>query len=100
MSQFGASHAGAIERHQQRASKQCSGCVDQTGHFLPAQHCWQSTLVLWVRQEIAELKTLQRFNEKKAQCRHLVDHSARRQLALSQQISLVGSKFVEAELVG
>jgi hypothetical protein len=49
MSQFGASHAGAIERHQQRSAKQCSGCVDQTGHFLPAQHCWRSTLVLPVR---------------------------------------------------
>jgi hypothetical protein len=30
----------------------------------------------------------------------LIDHGTGRQLALSQQISLVGSKFVEAELVG
>jgi len=44
--------------------------------------------------------TLERLHEKKAQCRYLVDHSARRQLAHSQQIGLVGSKFVEAELVG
>ncbi|HTT19227.1 MAG TPA: hypothetical protein VMG82_09790 [Candidatus Sulfotelmatobacter sp.] len=100
MSQFGASHAGAIERHQQRPSKQCSACVDQTGYFLPTQHRWQSTLVLRVRQEIAELMTLECLDKKEAQCRYLVDHSARRQLALSQQIGLVGSKLVEAEFVG
>ena len=44
--------------------------------------------------------TLKRLDEKEAQCRYLVDHSARRQLAISQQIGLVGSKFVETELVG
>jgi hypothetical protein len=39
-----------------------SGCVDQTRHFLLAQHGWQSTLVLRVRQEIAELMALERFS--------------------------------------
>src|SRR5215468_8658853 len=84
MSQFGASYAGAIERHQQCPAKQCSGCVDQTGHFLPAQHRWQSTLVLWVRQEIAELVTLERLHEEEAQRRSLIDHGTGCQLALSQ----------------
>ena len=32
--------------------------------------------------------------------RHLVDHRTGRQLALSQQIGLVGSEFVEAEPIG
>src|SRR5215470_3130141 len=34
-----------------------------------------------------ELMTLECFDEKETQCRYLVDHSGRRQLALSQQIA-------------
>jgi hypothetical protein len=30
MCEFGAPHARAVERHQQRSSKQCPSCVDQT----------------------------------------------------------------------
>jgi hypothetical protein len=30
MREFGATHAGAVERHQQRASKQRPSCVDQS----------------------------------------------------------------------
>ncbi|HUO14473.1 MAG TPA: hypothetical protein VMX38_05755 [Verrucomicrobiae bacterium] len=72
MGQFGATHAGAIERHQQRPSKQGPGGVDETRPFLPAQHRWQSPLVLRLRQKIAELMALKCLDEKEAQGRDLL----------------------------
>jgi hypothetical protein len=98
--EFCASHAGAVEGHQQRASKQCPGCVDQARDFLAAQHRWQPAPVMGIGQEIAELLALESLHEKESQSRDLVDHRAGRQLAVPQQIGLIGSKFVGAELVG
>src|SRR5439155_8196540 len=77
-SEFAASHAGAVERHQQRRSKQVPGRVDQTRNFFPAQHRWQPAPILRVRQEIAELMTLESLDEEEPQRRHLVDHATRR----------------------
>jgi hypothetical protein len=76
--QFGAAHAGAVERHQQRPSKQVPGRVDQTRNFFPAQHRWQPAPILRVRQEIAELMTPESLDEEEPQRRHLVDHATRR----------------------
>src|SRR5271167_2895783 len=83
-SQFASSHAGGVERHQQRSSKQRSGGIDQARNFLPAQHRRQSASVPRVGQELTELVTLERLDEKEAQRRYPVDHGAGRQLALSQ----------------
>ena len=99
-SQLGASHARGVERHQQRSSKQRSGSIDQARDFLAAQHRRQSALVSRVRQELAELVSLERLDEKESQCRYLVDHAAGRQLALFEQVGLIGSKFDRTELVG
>jgi len=43
--------------------------------------------------------SLERLDEKEPQRRYPVDHRAGRQFALAQQIGLIGSKFVGAELV-
>jgi len=53
-----------------------------------------------VGQELAELMSLERLDEKESQRRYPVDHRAGRQFAVGQQIGLIGSKFVGAELVG
>src|SRR5208337_3715500 len=82
--EFGASHAGSIECHQQRPSKEVSGGIDQLRDFLLAQHRRQPTPVPRVRQELAELVTFERLDEKESQRRYPVDHGAGRQLALSQ----------------
>src|SRR5712691_328695 len=98
-SEFAASHAGGVKRHQQRPSKQRSGRIDQARNFFTAQHSWQPASILGVRQEITELMPLERLDEKESQRRYPVDHRAGRQLALCQQVSLIGSKFVGTELV-
>src|SRR5439155_16484034 len=66
MSEFAASHAGGVERHQQCPSKQCSSRIDQARNFLPAQHRRQPTPVLRVRQELAEVMSLERLDEKES----------------------------------
>jgi len=43
--EFGASHAGSVECHQQRPSKKVSGTIDQLRDFLLAQHRRQPTPV-------------------------------------------------------
>ena len=43
---------------------------------------------------------LECLDEKEAQRRYPVDHRAGRQLALFEQVGLIGSKFVGTELVG
>ena len=96
MGQFGASHAGGVERHQQRASKQGPGRIDQSRNFLPAEHRRQSAPVLGIGQELAKLMALECLDEKEPQRGYPVDHRAGRQLALVQQIGLIGSKFVRA----
>src|ERR1017187_543631 len=83
-SQLASLHDGSVDRNQQRSSKQRSGGIDQARNFLPAQHRRQSASVPRVRQELAELVTLERFDEKESQRRYPVDHGAGRQLALSQ----------------
>ncbi len=50
--------------------------------------------MLGIGQEIAELMSLQRLDEKEAQSRDTIHRRARRQLALFEQIGLVGTKFV------
>ena len=40
-------------------------------------------LVLWVRQEIAKLMTLEYLDEKETQCCYLIHHGTGRQFALS-----------------
>ena len=40
--QFGAPHAGGIERHQDGAVEQVGGGVDETGDFFGAQHGGQA----------------------------------------------------------
>ena len=62
--EFGAAHAGAVEGHQQRASKQCPCRIDQTRDFLPTQHRRQPAPVLGIGQEIAELVALQSLHKK------------------------------------
>ena len=74
MREFGPSHAGAVERHQQRPSKKIPGRVDQMRNFFPAQHRWQPAPILRVWQEIAELIALESLDEEEPQRRHLVDH--------------------------
>ena len=83
-SEFAASHAGGVKRHQQRPSKQRSGRIDQARNFFTAQHSWQPASILGVRQEITELMPLERLDEKESQRRYPVDHRAGRQLALGQ----------------
>ena len=82
--QFAASHAGGVERHQQRPSKQGSRGIDQSRNFLPAEHRRQPAPVPRVGQELAKLMALERLDEKEAQRRYPVDHRAGRQLALSE----------------
>ena len=82
--EFGASHAGSVECHQQRPSKQVSGAIDQLRDFLPAQHRRQPAPVPGVGQELAKLMSLERLDEKESQRRYSVDHRAGRQLALGQ----------------
>ena len=38
MSQFAASHAGGVQRHQQRSPEQCPAGVDQARDFVQAEH--------------------------------------------------------------
>ena len=38
MAQFGASHAGGVERHEDGAVAQIGGGLDEAGHFVGAQH--------------------------------------------------------------
>src|SRR2546430_10748212 len=83
-SEFASSHAGGVERHQQGPSKQCSSRINQARNFFPAQHRRQPTPVLRVRQELAELMSLERLSDKESQRRYSVDHRAGRQLALGQ----------------
>ena len=64
-SEFASSHAGGVERHQQGPSKQCSSRINQARNFFPAQHRRQPTPVLRVRQELAELMSLERLDEKR-----------------------------------
>src|ERR1039457_5464060 len=83
-SQFAASHAGGVERHQQSSSKQGSRRIDQSRNFLPAEHRRQTAPVPGVGQELAKLMALECLDEKEAQRRYPVDHRARCQLALRQ----------------
>ena len=49
--QLGATHAGAIERHQQCPSEQVPGGVDQTRDFFATEHSWQSASVFGIGQD-------------------------------------------------
>src|SRR5438128_9538955 len=97
--EFGASHAGTVERHQQRPSKQCSGCIDQARDFLSTEHSWQSAAVFGIGQELPKLRSLEGLNKEEAQSGHTVHRSAGCYLALFEQIGLIASQFVRPELI-
>src|SRR6266567_6566375 len=67
MGQLGATHAGAIERHQQGPSKQYPGGVDQTRDFLSTKHSGQSASVFGIGQEVPKLMSLERLDKEEPQ---------------------------------
>src|SRR5262249_8149198 len=99
LGQFGATHAGAIERHQQCSSKQSPGCVDQTRDFFWTEHSWQSASVFGIGQELPKLMSLERLYKEEPQSGYTVDRSAGCHLALSEQVSLITSQLIGSDRI-
>src|SRR6266571_976463 len=99
MGQLGATHAGAIERHQQCSSKQCPGGVDQTRDFFWTEHSWQPAPILRIGQELAELMPLKRLDEEEPQRCYTVHSSAGCYFALLEQVGLIASQLIRPELI-
>ena len=79
---LGATHACAVENHQQRALEQTAAGIDQTCHFLLAQDVGQLPAHLGIGQELAELMPMQRAQVEEAQCGHVVLDRSRCELSL------------------
>src|SRR5208337_203722 len=99
MGQLGATHAGAIERHQQCPSKQVPGGVDQTRDFFSTEHSWQSASVFRIGQELPKLMSLERLNKEKPQSGHTVHRSTGCYLALLEQVGFIASQLIRPELI-
>src|SRR5215467_279724 len=97
--EFGATHAGAVERHQQRASKQRPSGVDETRYFLSTEHRGQSAPIFGIRQELSILGSLERLYKEESQSGYTVDRSAGCHLALSEQVRLITSQLIGSELI-
>ena len=97
---LGAAHPHAIEDHQQSSLKQTITRVDQTSDFFLAQNAGQLPLKSRIGQELTELRSPQCAYKEEPQNRNMVLNGPRRQLPLLQQVGLIGTQMLWAELIG
>jgi hypothetical protein len=99
MCQLGAADAGRIKRHQQDAIKRRARRVDQLGHFLRAEDGGQAQHLLGIRRLFGAPRLLERFDEEEPQRAKSLGNAVGRQFPLSEQIRLVLTDVIGAELI-
>jgi hypothetical protein len=99
-SQFGATETCGIQRHQQRALERRRGSFDKTVYFLPAENGRQMQHLLWIRRQIRAPRLPQRLDIEEPQCAEPLGHAVRGELSFAEQIRLILTNVIRAELIG
>src|ERR1700730_8771226 len=97
---FCATCARSIEGHQQNAMKGKLCRVDQTRHFVLAQHLRQVQNLLRIRRFGNAPASLQHLDIEKAQSCQPLDYGVRSQLPLREQRGLILANLLGAKLIG
>src|SRR5215472_6060775 len=97
--EFGPAHGGGIQRHEQGAVIEIAGRVDQSGHFLRAEHGWQLLAGLRKWNVLSQKVPTQCLYEQKTQCGHILTDRGRSQLLGLEQMSLILPNLLRPELV-
>ena len=96
---LGATRPGGVESHQQDLIEGVAGGVNQPGDFFLAEHQGQATHLFGVGRLGHAPRLPERLNEEEAQSCELLRHAARIQFPFAEQIRLVFTNVLGAQLV-
>src|SRR5467141_4931163 len=88
-----------IQRHEERAVIEIAGRVDQSGHFLRAEHGRQSLAGFRKWNVLSQKMPAQCLYEQEAQRGHILTDRGRSQLLRLEQMSLILPNLLGPELV-
>jgi hypothetical protein len=99
VAQFGATHAGRVQRHEHSAMEQIAGRVDEPNRFFLSKDDGKATGRFRVRYFLHRIVAFQRLAEEEAQRRRVIAHRAYTLLSLVQQIHLITTDLIWPELI-